>query len=131
MEIMLTLMIVLGTTATILNLLRIAEKSPFSENGLEYINTQSKFQALLFGVALLVLFVVYFFNEANFSAFFAPGNIASPAKGVSWLGIPDGESWYSLGARLSLFITLATFTFVYLQFRKAVGGLKQLMPYLP
>jgi hypothetical protein len=70
-------------------------------------------------------------NEAKFTAFLAPGNIAAPAKGVSWLGIADGESWLGLGASLSFFITLATSTFVYLQFRKSGGGLKQLAPFLP
>ena len=131
MEIVLALVIVIGATAVILNLSRFAEKSPFSVSGLEYINTQSKYQALLLGVAMLVLFAIYFVNPANFSAFLAPGNIAAPAKGVSWLGISEGESWLSLGASLSFFITLATSTFVYLQFRKSTGGLRQLMPFVP
>lgn len=72
-----------------------------------------------------------FANGANFATFLAPGNIAAPAKGVSWLGIPEGESWRSLGVSLSIFITLGTFTFVYFQFRKSVGDLKQRLPYLP
>ncbi|MDH4191453.1 MAG: CPBP family intramembrane metalloprotease [Betaproteobacteria bacterium] len=131
MEVMITLVIVIGATAAILNLSRFSQKSPFSVSGLEYINTQSKYQALLLGVATLVLFAVYFVNEANFSVFLAPGSIAAPAKGVSWLGISEGESWLSLGASLALFITLATSIFVYLQFRKSGGGLKQLVPYLP
>jgi len=131
MEIMIALIIVIGATAVILNLSRFAQKSPFSVSGLEYINTQSKYQALLLGVAMLVLFAIYFANGANFATFLAPGNIAAPAKGVSWLGISEGESWRSLGVSLSIFITLATSTFVYLQFRKSVGGLKLLVPYLP
>ena len=131
MEVMLALVIVAGATAVILNLSRFAERSPLSVSSLEYINTQSKYQTLLLGVTMLVLLPIYFVNEANFSAFLAPGNIAAPAKGVSWLGISEGESWRSLGASLSLFITLATSTFVYLQFRKSVGDLKQLLPYLP
>ena len=128
---MIALVIVIGATAIILNLSQFAQKSPFSVSGLEYINTQSKYQTLLLGVATFVLFAIYFVNGANFSVFLTPGNIAAPAKGVSWLGISEGESWHSLGASLSLFITLATSTFVYLQFRKSVGDLKQLLPYLP
>ncbi len=85
----------------------------------------------MLGVAVLVLFTLYFANGANFATFLAPGNIAAPAKGVSWLGIPEGESWRSLGVSLSIFITLGTFTFVYFQFRKSVGDLKQRLPYLP
>ena len=131
MEIVLALVIVIGATAVVLNLSRFAERSPFSVSGLEYINTQSKYQALLLGVAMLVLFAIYFVNPSNFSAFLAPGNIAAPAKGVSWLGVSEGGSWLSLGASLSFFITLATSTFIYFQFRKSGGGPKQLIPYLP
>ncbi len=131
MDVMFALVIVIGATVAILNLSRFAQKIPFSVSGLDYINTQSKYQALLLVVAMLVLPAIYFVNEANFAAFLAPGNIAAPANGVSWLGISAGESWRSLGASLSLFITLATTTFVYLQFRKSVGDPKQLLPYLP
>lgn len=131
MEVTIALVVVIGTTAIILYLSRLAQKSPFSVSRLEYINTQSKYQALLLGVAMLVLLVIYFVNGVNFSAFMALGNIASPATGVWWLGISEGESWRSLGVSLSLFITLATSTFAYLQFRKTVGNLKQLLPYWP
>jgi uncharacterized protein len=131
MEVLLASVVVAGATAIILNLSRFVEGSPFSVSSLEYINTQSKYQALLLGVAAAVLLAIYFVNEANFSAFLAPGNITAPAKGVSWLGISEGESWLSLGTSLSLFITLATSTFVYLQFRKSGGGLKQIAPSIP
>ncbi len=131
MEVMLALFIVLGATAVILNLGRFVERAPFSASGLEYINTQSKYQLLLLGVAMLVLLALYLVNAAHFFAFLAPGNIAAPAKGVAWLGIEEGESWLGLGASLSFFITLATSTFIYLQFRKSGGGIKRLVPYLP
>ena len=131
MEITLALFIVLGATIVILNLGRFAERAPFSVSGLEYINTQSKYQLLLLGVSMFVLFAIYLVNEAHFFAFLAPGDIAAPAKGVAWLGIEEGESWLGLGASLSFFITLATSTFVYLQFRKSGGDIKWLVPYLP
>lgn len=131
MEVIIALVIVIGATAVILSLSQFAQRSPLSICGLEYINTQSKYQTLLLGVAMLVLLALYFVNEANFSAFLAPGNIAAPAKGVTWLGIAEGESWRSLGASLSFFITFATSTFVYLQLRKSAGDLKQILPYLP
>ena len=131
MEIMLALFIVLGATIVILNLGRFAERVPFSVSGLEYINSQLKYQLLLLGVSMLVLFAIYLVNEAHFFAFLAPGNIVAPAKGVAWLGIEEGESWLGLGTSLSFFITLATSTFVYLQFRKSGGDIKRLVPYLP
>lgn len=128
MEVMLALVIVVAATAGILNLGRFAGKSSCSMNGAEYINTQLKYQARVFGVAMLVLIAIYFVHEAHFSAFLVLGNVAAPAKGVSWLGISDGESWLGLGASLSFFITLA---FFYLRFRKSGGGLQQLVPFLP
>ena len=131
MEVMIALVIVIGATAIILSLSRFAQKLSFSVSSLEYINIQSKYQVLLFGVAMLVLIAIYFVNVPNFSAFLAPGNIAAPAKGVPWLGISEGESWLRLGASLSFFMTLATSTFVYLQFRKSDAGLKQVIPFLP
>ena len=131
MEVMIALVIVIVATAVILNLSRFAAKIPFTVSGLEYINTQSRYQALLLGVAMVVLFAIYFVNGANFVSFLDPGNFVAPAKGVSWLGISEGETWLSLGISLSFFITLATSTFVYLQFRKSGGGLKLLVPYLP
>jgi len=130
-EVVIALVVVIGATAIILNLSRFAQKAPFPVSELEYINAQSKYQALLLSLAMLVLLILYFVNESSLSAFFALGNIDAPAKGVSWLGISEGESWGGLGASLSIFITLTTSAFVYLQFRKSVGALKQLMPYLP
>ncbi|SCC92885.1 putative Protease [Thiomonas sp. X19] len=131
MEVTLASVIVLGATAVILNLGRFANKSPYSVSVLEYINTQSKYQALLLSVAGVVLFCLYSVNAANLWSFLTPGKIAAPAKGVPWLGISDNQSWASVGASLSFFITLATSTFVYLQFRKSGEGLKQALPYLP
>jgi len=131
MEIILAFVIVVGATAVILNLGRLAAKTPFSVSELGYVNTQAKYQALLLGVAALVLLAIFFVNAANFSAFLTLGNITAPAKGVAWIGIQDNQSWASVGASLSFFITLATSTFVYLQFRKSGGGLKQVIPYLP
>jgi uncharacterized protein len=130
MEIIPALVIVGVATAIILSLGRFAERSPFSVSNLEYINAQAKYQALLFGVAILVLLAISVVNGANFLLFLGPGNITAPAKGVSRLGISEGESWLSLGTSLSFFITLATTTFVYLPLRKSGVSLKRLLPHL-
>src|SRR4030067_1144810 len=99
MEVILALVIVIGATAVILNLSRFAERSPFSVSGLEYINTQSKYQALLLSVAMLVLLATYFVNGAHLGTFLAPGNIAAPAKGGSWLGLAERGAWLRPGSR--------------------------------
>lgn len=130
MEIVLTLLALAGVSIIILNLNRFAKTLPFSVSKLAYINTQLKFQTLLLSIALLVLVALYFLSPATLSSFFSLGNIAAPAKAVSWLGISEGESWLNLGASLSFFITLATATFVFLQFRNAAGSFKLLVPLL-
>ncbi len=53
----------------ILNLGRFAAESLFAVSNLEYVNTQSKYQALLLGVAVLVLFATNVANGVNFAAF--------------------------------------------------------------
>jgi len=131
MELMVALTIVVAATAVILNLRRVAAKSPFSVSRLGYIDSQAAYQVLLLCVAALVLLALHFVNAANLSDLLAPGDISAPAAGVFWLGISNGESWLRLGASLSLVITLATSIFAYLQFRKSGGGLKRLAPYVP
>lgn len=131
MEIILTLAIVVGATAGILNLSRFTQPPSFSVSRLEYIDAQLKYQALLLGVAILVLLAIYFLNKSNFESSLSIGDVSAPAKGVSWLGISQGESWLNLGTSLSFFITLATTMFVFLQFRKLGPNLWQNLPFLP
>lgn len=129
MGVVLSLMIVVSATAVVYNLSRFASRPLVSVSRLEYINTQSIYQVFLLGVALLVLLALYGVNKTNFFVFLSPGDIAAPAKGVAWLGISEGESWLGLGAGLTFFITLATVTVVYYQFRAPSGGLKNLWPF--
>lgn len=131
MEAIISLALVITATAIIIKLGPLAQRPLFNVSRLHYINTQLTYQALLLGLSALVLSALYFVDDANLVALLTLGNIAAAANGVSWLGIPDGLSWRSLGAYLSVFITLGTLTFIYLQFRKSVGGLKPLLPYLP
>ena len=128
---LLALIVVIGATATMLYLGRVAEKSPFAFSELQYINWQSKYQASLLGLAASVLAVIYLLNSASLAAFLALGNITAPAEKVSWLPIPAGTSWLVLGASLSFFITFGTSTFVYLQFRKTAGGFGALLRFIP
>jgi uncharacterized protein len=86
-----------------------------------YVKTQGRYQLRLFFVALVVLGLLHILAPDRLSRFFSVGNLAAPANGVAWMGIAEGESWLSLGATLSIFITLATIIFVYLQFRKRVN----------
>ncbi len=131
MELVTSLGIVAIATVVILNLGRVAGKSPFSMSDLQYVNIQLKFQALLFCVAVVVLIILLLVNDKNLANFLALGNVAAVADGVSWLGIDEGTSWLWLGTSLSFIITLSTSAFVYLRFRKSGGAFQQLIRYLP
>ncbi len=125
------LLIVAFATVAMLNLGRITEKVPFSVSRLDYVNTQAKYQLLLLGVTFLVLAAIYFVNRENLFTFLAPGDLAAPAGGIPWLGIPDKSTWCGVAAGLSLFITLGTSLFVYLQFGISRDAWGQIIPYLP
>ena len=131
MQLIFTVLLVIGATAIVLNLNRWSQKKPFSLSQLPFINVQAKYQMLLLAVALTVLVLLYLFNPMNFARFLALGNPSAPAAAVALFGIAEGESWLAVGGSLTLFITLATATFTFLQFRKLKGGLTQLMPFTP
>lgn len=131
MEAILAFVIVGGATVGILNLGRISAKSPYSVSALGYVNSQANYQALLLGMAGLVLSGLYYVNATNLWSFLDLGNVAAPAKGAVWMGITDDSSWAGVGTSLSLIITLATTTFVYFQFRESGWSRKKVLPYLP
>lgn len=131
MQLIFTVLLVIGATAIVLNLNRWAQKKPYSLSRLHYINVQAKYQTLLLAVAFSVLLLLYLFNSSNFTRFLALGSPSAPAAAVALFGIAEGESWLTVGGSLTLFITLTTGTFVFLQFRKLKGGLTQLIPVMP
>ena len=131
MQLIFAALLVFGATAIVLNLNRWAQKTPYSFSRLPYINVQAKYQTRLTAVTLTVLTLLYLFFPSNFAGFLRLGNPAAPATAVALFGIVDGESWLAVGGSLTLFITLATATFVFLQFRKLGGGFKRLMPFMP
>ena len=131
MQLIFTVLLVIGATTIVLNLNRWAQNKPYSLSQLPFIKVQAKYQSLLLAVTLTVLAVLHFFNSSNFARFFALGNLSAPAAAVALFGIAEGESWLTVGGSLTLFITLATATFTFLQFRKLKGGLMRLIPFTP
>ena len=131
MQLIFTVLLVIGATAIVLNLNRWAQKTSYSLSRLQYINVQAKYQTLLLVVALTVLALLYLFNPSNFTRFFALGDPSAPAAAVAVFGIAEGESWLAVGGSLTLFITLATASFTFLQFRKLKGKLSQLIRFIP
>lgn len=131
MDILFTLVLVLLATAALLGLGRWSQIPLLKVSRLPYVNSQVAYQGLLLVVALVVLLLLYGYKPNQLANYLALGNPAGAAQGVAWLGIAPGESWLSLGASLSFFITLATFGFMYLQFRKSGLQLRHLLLYWP
>lgn len=131
MQLIFAALLVCGATAIVLNLNRWAQKKPYSLSRLHFVSVQAKYQTLLTAVALAVMTLLYLIYPSNFAEFFRLGNPTAPATAVALFGIADGESWLAVGGSLTLFITLMTASFVYLQFRKLGGDFTQLIPFLP
>ncbi len=90
----------------------------FSVSQNEYVNFQFNYQLLLLGITLLSLTVTYFLNKENFLNYFRMGEISIPAKELKLFGIKADDSWLKTGISLSIFISLATATFMYFQLKQ-------------
>ena len=84
----------------------------------EYVNFQFNYQFLLLAITLLSLTVNYYLNKENFLNYFRIGDISIPAKELKLFGIKANDSWLKTGISLSIFISLATATFMYFQLKQ-------------
>ena len=84
----------------------------------EYVNFQFNYQFLLLAITLLSLTVTYYLNKENFLNYFRIGDISIPAKELKLFGIKANDSWLKTGISLSIFISLATATFMYFQLKQ-------------
>lgn len=91
----------------------------FTVSPYEYVNFQFNYQFLLLLITSLSLTVTYFINKENFLNYFRFGNISSPAKELKFFGIKTNDSWLITGISLTIFISLATATFMYFQLKQA------------
>ncbi|MEZ5107286.1 MAG: CPBP family intramembrane glutamic endopeptidase [Draconibacterium sp.] len=85
----------------------------------EYVNFQFNYQFVLLLVTILSLSANYFLNRGNFLNYFSFGNISVPAQELKLFGIKANDSWLKTGISLSIFISLATATFMYFQLKQA------------
>ena len=130
LPILFTLGLVVAATLTILKLNQLAGKKPFAVTQLPYINSQAKYQLWVSAFALGLLALLYGVYPDNFAAFVGVGSPAAPANAVALFGIAHGESWRTVGTNLSLVITLATATFMVLQFRKRGLRVRHIRPFI-
>lgn len=84
----------------------------------EYINYQCNYQFVLMLISMVSLISTYILNKENFSTYFRFGDISSPANEMKLFGIKTKDSWLKTGISLSIFISLATATFMYFQLKQ-------------
>ncbi len=84
----------------------------------EYVNFQFNYQFLLLLITVLSLAVTYYLNKENFLKYFTLGDISMPAKELKLFGIKANDSWLKTGISLTIFISLATATFMYFQLKQ-------------
>ncbi len=118
-------------TLLVLGLGRLAALAPLPLSGVGFLDTQATYQALLFGVAALVLLVLHVACKPKLARFLGVGTISAPARRVGWLGVAEGESWLGLGLRMSVIVTLVTCAFIYLHLRSALGESVRVVALLP
>jgi uncharacterized protein len=85
----------------------------------EYVNFQFNYQFLLLLITVLSLTVTYFLNKESFLHYFTFGDISKPANELKLFGIKANDSWLKTGISLTIFISLATATFMYFQLKQA------------
>lgn len=118
LEIMLMLLLVLSATALLLGLPARAKNWKLELHGLEFINSQGKYQLLALALGLCLCLLLWLLFPQQFIRFFAFGNLAASTNGMALFAIGAGESWLGLGLSFSVFITAATAFFMYMSFRQ-------------
>lgn len=127
MHIVFAIAIVSASAASLLWFGRYAKTTIVPVEIESHIRSQLLYQAFQMAVVIVVLVALYRLEPDTLTAFMRPGTLSAPARGVSWLGIDEGESWLELGTSLSVSITLVTTLFIYLRFRKELIDPKQIV----
>lgn len=112
------IIVVAFTTLMILSSQQLKTSKLFSVSQNEYVNFQFNYQFLLMLITVLSLAVTYYLNKENFLNFFTLGDISTPAKELKLFGIKANDSWLKTGVSLTIFISLATATFMYFQLKQ-------------
>jgi uncharacterized protein len=82
-----------------------------------FINFQINYQLLLLGITLISMISSYLLNPESFKSIFSIGNISAVGEELKIFGIKKGDNWLKTGVSLTLFISLATGTFMYFQLK--------------
>ena len=113
------ILVVAFTTLILLSSQQLKTSKLFSVSQNEYVNFQFNYQFLLLLITILSLTITYFLNKENFSNYFTLGGISNPATEMKLFGIKANDSWLKTGISLTIFISLATATFMYFQLKQS------------
>mgnify|MGYP001791444643 CR=1 FL=1 len=117
MKIITPIIIAILITAGILTLSGKASKIGITISENSFINFQINYQLLLLSFALLSMISSYILNSESFKSILSVGNISAVGEELKIFGIKKGDSWLKTGISLSIFISLATATFMYFQLK--------------
>jgi membrane protease YdiL (CAAX protease family) len=112
------ILVVAFTTMILLASQQLKTTKLFTVSQNEYVNFQFNYQFLLLLITILSLTATYFINKENFSNYFTLGNISKPANELKFFGIKANDSWLKTGVSVTIFISLATATFMYFQLKQ-------------
>lgn len=87
----------------------------FNQNS--YLNFQINYQLILLGLAFVSLISSYFLNPEGVKSILSFGNISAVGEELKIFGIKKGDNWLKTGISLSIVISLATGTFMYVQLK--------------
>jgi uncharacterized protein len=113
------ILVVVFTSMILLASQQLKTSKLFEVSQNEYENFQFNYQFLLLIITVLSLTVTYFLNKENFLNYFAFGDISKPANEMKLFGIKANDSWLKTGISLTIFISLATATFMYFQLKQS------------
>lgn len=78
-----------------------------------FVDEKLKYQVVTFGIALLVLAIIYVLAPQNAHRFYRFGRLDAPTEPVRWLDIKSTDRWGKVGATFAVIVSLATGAFIY------------------
>lgn len=112
------ILVVVCTALMLLSSQQLKMTKLFTVSQNEYVNFQFNYQFLLLVITVLSLIATFLLNKENFLNYFTLGGISNPATEMKLFGIEANDSWLKTGISLTIFISLATTTFMYFQLKQ-------------
>jgi membrane protease YdiL (CAAX protease family) len=96
-----------------------------------FVDAKLKYQIVTFGLALLILAVVYALAPRNARRFYRIGALNAPAKPIKWLDIKSTDRWGKVGGTFAVIVSVATGLFIYFNVARGQSFQPENISYLP